>query len=100
MRIKSKLEQSWDGVATSPTIAIERGAFGSLSTKVTNFTYIGMEFGIEWYDKLINYIRKREITEGIEQPNKKRIRTVGEKETYKYWKYWKRMPSNKRKWKK
>ena len=28
-------------------------------------------------------IRKREMTEGIEQPNQGKIRTIGEKKTYK-----------------
>ena len=45
---------------------------------------IGMEFGIEKYAILIMKSRKRQITEGIELPNPKKIRTLEEKETYKY----------------
>ena len=43
--IKGKVEQSMEGVAPSLTpwcgvvVAIEKGAFGSLSTKVANFTF-------------------------------------------------------------
>ena len=43
VRIKSKVEQSVNGVAPSSTpsvVAIEKGAFGSPSTKVANFTYL------------------------------------------------------------
>ena len=31
---------------------------------------------------------KRQITEGVEQPNQERIKTLGEKENYKYWGIW------------
>ena len=44
-----------------------------------------MEFGIEKYVMLIMKSRKKkEITEGIELPNQKRIRTLGEMETKHY----------------
>ena len=43
VRIKSKVEQSWEWSSASPlhpgVVAVEKGAFGSLSTKVTNFTF-------------------------------------------------------------
>ena len=42
VRIKSIVEQSREGVAPSPTlgvVAIEKAAFGSLSTKITNFIF-------------------------------------------------------------
>ena len=45
---------------------------------------IGMEFDIEKYAMLIMKIRKRHWVEGIELPNQDKIRTLGEKETYKY----------------
>ena len=46
---------------------------------------IGMEFGIEKCYKLVMKSRKRQMTEGIEQqPNQGKIKTLGEKETYKY----------------
>ena len=46
---------------------------------------IGMEFGIEKWAMLIMKSGKWQITEGMELPNKKKkIRTLGEKETYKY----------------
>ena len=45
---------------------------------------IGMEFGIEKWAMLMMKNGKRQIMEGIEQPNQEKIRTLGEKETYKY----------------
>ena len=44
---------------------------------------IGMEFGIKNVMLIIKSV-KRQMTEVIELPNKK-IRMLGEKETYKYW---------------
>ena len=41
-----------------------------------------MEFGKEKCDMLIMTNGKREITEGIEQPNQERIRTLGKKKNY------------------
>ena len=41
-----------------------------------------MEFGIEKYAMLIKKSGKRQMTE--ELPNQEKIRTLGEKETYKY----------------
>ena len=43
-----------------------------------------MEFDIEKCDMLIMKSGKRHMTEEIELPNQNRIRTFGEKETYKY----------------
>ena len=45
---------------------------------------IGMEFGIERCATLIMRYGKRHRTEGIELPNQEKIKTLGEKETYKY----------------
>ena len=45
---------------------------------------IGMEFGIRKCAMQIMKSRKRLRTEGIELPNQDKIRTLGEKETYKY----------------
>ena len=45
---------------------------------------IGMEFGIEICAMLIMKSRKEQITEGIELPNKEKIRMRGKNETYKY----------------
>ena len=45
---------------------------------------IRMEFGIEKYVILIMRSGKRQITQGIEQPNQEKISTLREKETYKY----------------
>ena len=45
---------------------------------------IGMEFGIEKCAILIMKSEKRHLTEGIELPNFKKVRTLGEKKTYKY----------------
>ena len=44
----------------------------------------GMEFVVEKCAMLIMRSGKRQMTEGIELPNQERIRTLGEKETYKY----------------
>ena len=44
-----------------------------------------MEFRIEKCDMLVMKNSKRHITEWVEQPNQVVIRTLGEKETYKYW---------------
>ena len=45
---------------------------------------IGMEFGIEKCAMLVMKSGKRHMTDGIEQPNHDKIKTLGEKETYKY----------------
>ena len=45
---------------------------------------IGMAFGIEKSAMLIMKSGKRHITDGMELPNHDKIRTFGEKETYKY----------------
>ena len=44
----------------------------------------GMEFGIEKCVMLIKKSGKRQIIEGIEEPNQERIRTLKEKKNYKY----------------
>ena len=43
-----------------------------------------MEFGIEKYVMLVMKSRKSHTTEGMELPNQDKIRSLGEKETYKY----------------
>ena len=43
----------------------------------------GMEFGIKEYAMLIMRSRKWQRTPGIELSNKEKLRTLGEKETYK-----------------
>ena len=45
---------------------------------------IGMEFGIEKCAILTMKSRKRHMTEGIDQPKQEKIRTLEEKESYKY----------------
>ena len=45
---------------------------------------IGMEFGIEKCAMLVMISSKRHITDGMELPNQDKIRTLEEKETYKY----------------
>ena len=57
---------------------------------------IGMEFGIENYAMLETKIGKRRLTDGMELPNQEKIKTLREKETYKYL----LRPSNKWRWKK
>ena len=56
-----------------------------------------MEFGIEKYAMLVMKSGKRDMIEGIELPNQENMKTLREKEMYKYWKL---APSNKWKWKK
>ena len=43
-----------------------------------------MEFGIEKCALLVRKNDKRHLTDGIEQPNQDKIRTLAENETYKY----------------
>ena len=45
---------------------------------------IGMEFGIDKCTVLLMISGKRHMTEEIELPNQGKIRTLEEKETYKY----------------
>ena len=45
---------------------------------------IGMEFGIEKCALLVMKSGKRHLTDGIEQPNQDKIRTLAENETNKY----------------
>ena len=57
---------------------------------------LGMEFGIEKCTMLIMRSRKQQM-EGLELPNQEKIRTPGEKETYKYLGI---LEADKRRWKK
>ena len=43
-----------------------------------------MEFGIEKCAMLVMKMGKRNMTDGMEQPNQDKIRTLRENETYKY----------------
>ena len=45
---------------------------------------IGMEFGIEKCAMLVMKSGKRNLTDGMELSNQEKIRTLGEKEAYKY----------------
>ena len=45
---------------------------------------IGIEFGIKKCVIVVMKSSKRHLTEGKEFPNQNKIRTLGEKETYKY----------------
>ena len=45
---------------------------------------IGMEFGIEKCEMLVMKSGKRQLTDGMELPNKDKIKTHAENETYKY----------------
>ena len=45
---------------------------------------IGMEFGMEKCAMLVMKSGKRHLTDGMELPNKDKIRTLAENETYKY----------------
>ena len=56
---------------------------------------IGMEFGIEKCAMPVMKSGKRHLPDGMELPNQIKIRTLGEKETYKYWASWRLTRSNK-----
>ena len=43
-----------------------------------------MEFGIEKCTMLVKKIGKSQLTDRMELPNQDKVRTLGEKETYKY----------------
>ena len=45
---------------------------------------VEMKFGIEKCNMLIMKSGKRDMAKKMEQPNQEKIRTLGEKETYKY----------------
>ena len=45
---------------------------------------IGMEFDIEKYAMFVMKSGKRQLTDGMELPNKVKIKTLAENETYKY----------------
>ena len=45
---------------------------------------VQMEFGIEKCTMLVMKSGKRHLTDGMELPNQEKIRTLEEKETYKY----------------
>ena len=45
---------------------------------------IGVEFGIEKCAMLVMKSCKRHLTDGMELPNQDKMRTLREKETYKY----------------
>ena len=53
---------------------------------------IGIEFGIEKCAMLVMKSGKRHMTDGTELPNRDRIRTLEENET---WASWRLTPSNK-----
>ena len=44
----------------------------------------GIEFGLEKCSMLVMKSVKQHMNEGIKPPNQEKIRTLGEKETYKY----------------
>ena len=61
---------------------------------------MGIEFSIEKCVMHIMKNAKREITEGIKQPNQERITTLGGNENKNTREYWEWAPSNMTKWKK
>ena len=56
---------------------------------------IKMEFGIGKCAMLVMKSGKRNMTEGVDLPNQVVIRTLGEKDAYNTWGYWKMTPSSK-----
>ena len=56
---------------------------------------IGVEFGIEKCAMLIMRRGKQQMTEGIEQPNKKKSEHLEKRKLTSNWEYWKQTPSNK-----
>ena len=61
---------------------------------------MGMEFGIEKCTMLVMKSDKQHLTGGMERPNQDKIRTLGDKETYKYLGILELTSSNKWRWKK
>ena len=59
-----------------------------------------MEFGIEKCAMLVMKSGKPHMTDGMEQPNQDKIRTLGENEPTNTWVSWKLTPSSKWNWKK
>ena len=59
----------------------------------------GMEFGIEKCAMLVMKSGKQQLTDGMEQPNQDKIRTLAENETYKYLGILRVTSWNKWKWK-
>ena len=57
---------------------------GNPNTHRINSQDIGMEFGIEKCALLVMKSGRRYLTDGIELPNRDKIRTLTENETYKY----------------
>ena len=49
-----------------------------------NSQVIGMEFGLEKCAMLVMKSPKRHLTDGMKLPNRDKIKTLGEKRTYKY----------------
>ena len=59
---------------------------------------MGIEFGIEKYDRLIMKRGKRELIEVMELPNQESIKTLNVKDNFKYLVILERASSNKQKW--
>ena len=66
------------------TILKKRKRTGKSNTHRIYGQDIGMEFGIEKCAMLVMKSGKRHLTDGMKLPNQDKIRTLGEKETYKY----------------
>ena len=62
----------------------EKGLKTLIQTVRINNQDIGMEFGKEKCAMQVMKSGKRHFTDGMELPNCDKIRTLGEKETYKY----------------
>ena len=80
-----KLSRSPNVHGWHQTICKNEKELETLIHAVRNYSQdIGMEFGREKCAKLVMKNGKRHLTDGIELPSQDKIRTRGEKETYKY----------------
>ena len=66
----------------------EKGLETSIQTVRIYSQDIGIEFSMEKHTLLVMKGGKQHITEGVELPNEVIIRSLGEKETYKYLRKW------------
>ena len=56
VRIKGKVEKSWERRSALGVVAIEKGAFGSFSTMVANFSYL-----LNLCDRKLDFIVRKDI---------------------------------------
>ena len=82
---RKKRSTTWCTWTTSNCLQNSKKELDTLIQTVRIYSQdIGMEFGIEKCDLLVMKSSKRHMMEGVELPNQVKIRTLGEKEIYKF----------------